>query len=278
MSTHSSHDENTIPLPTGTAWPMVAAFGIGLMFAGLVTSFFVCAVGFVAALIAAVGWFFDVFPHPQHEYVPLNPLDKQPAPIKVSTQKVAHLKIGHGGHRVRIPVEVNSYSAGVLGGLAGGAAMAILALLYGLIWKGSIWYPINLLAAAGLPSLSEGGVQTLMQFNLVAFLLAVVIHVVGSIIVGLLYTVILPMLPQRYEWFWGGIMTPIIWTGLIWATIGILNPLLKEYIDWTAFLICQVAFGVVGGYVVFKSEKVETMQSWPLAAKLGVEVLPEEKE
>jgi hypothetical protein len=42
-------------------------------------------------------------------------------------------------------------------------------------------------------------------------------------------------------------------------------------VDWPWFVVCQVAFGVVGGYVVFKSEKVETIQSLPLAAKLGVE-------
>ena len=33
--------------------------------------------------------------------------------------------------------------------------MAVLAMLYGLIVQHSIWYPINLLAAAGVPSLAN---------------------------------------------------------------------------------------------------------------------------
>ena len=34
------------------------------------------------------------------------------------------------------------------GGLAGGVAMALLAMLYGIIFSRSIWYPINLLAGS----------------------------------------------------------------------------------------------------------------------------------
>ena len=48
--------------------------------------------------------------------------------------------------------------------------------------------------------------------------------------------------------------------------------------DWLWFLICQVSFGVVGGFVVYKSQKVETMQSWPLAQRLDVEAMRGDKE
>ena len=92
-----------------------------------------------------------------------------------------------------------------------------------------------------------------------------------SVLIGLLYVVLLPMLPARFEWFWGGIMTPIIWTALVAASMRLVNPLLAQHVDWPWFIVCQIAFGMVGGYVVFKSEKVETIQSLPLAAKLGVE-------
>ena len=66
-----------------------------------------------------------------------------------SPTAVEHLRLGEGGHRVRLPVEVQPLSAGVKGGLVGGVAMAVVALAYGLLVQGSLWYPINLLAAVG---------------------------------------------------------------------------------------------------------------------------------
>jgi hypothetical protein len=66
-------------------------------------------------------------------------------------------------------------------------------------------------------------------------------------------------------------MTPVIWTALVAASMRLVNPALAQHVDWPWFIVCQIAFGMVGGYVVFKSEKVETIQSLPLAAKLGVE-------
>jgi hypothetical protein len=36
------------------------------------------------------------------------------------------------------------------------------------------------------------------------------------------------------------------------------------------FVICQVAFGLVTGYVVARSESIETRQTWPLAARAGI--------
>ena len=46
--------------------------------------------------------------------------------------------------RAWLPLKIYPISAGVKGGLAGGVAMALLAMLYGLIVYRSIWYPINL--------------------------------------------------------------------------------------------------------------------------------------
>ena len=49
--------------------------------------------------------------------------------------------------RAWLPVHTYPISAGVKGGLAGSIAMAVLACGYGVLKVGSIWYPINLLAA-----------------------------------------------------------------------------------------------------------------------------------
>lgn len=271
-----SEDPNKIELPEPTGWPIVAAFGLCLVFAGLVTSLVVTVVGLLVGLVGAVGWFRDVFPHPKHEYVELVPLAERASSIKRSERRVEHMHFGEGGHRLRLPVAVHPYLSGVKGGLAGAVVMAVLACVWGHFKYGSIWYPINLLAAAGVPELALEGTHALEQFSAIGLLVGSVTHLTVSILVGLLYVVLLPMLPARFEWFWGGIMTPIMWSGLVAASMRFVNPALSQHVDWPWFIVCQVAFGMVGGYVVFKSEKVETIQSLPLAAKLGVEAQQKE--
>ena len=49
--------------------------------------------------------------------------------------------------RAWLPIKTYPISAGIKGGIVGGIAMAVLACTYGLLHAGSIWYPINLLAA-----------------------------------------------------------------------------------------------------------------------------------
>ncbi|MGA7883133.1 MAG: hypothetical protein WCD63_19910, partial [Terrimicrobiaceae bacterium] len=219
----------------------------------------------------AVGWCLDLFPHPKHEAVPLRPPSEHPAPVRTTGRVVRILEVGRMSHRARIPVEVHPYTAGAFGGLVGAIVMAALACLYGIFKYGSIWYPINLLAAAGVPELAEASLETLRQFSFSGLVVGTIAHISISILVGLLYAVLLPMLPARFEWLWGGIVTPLIWTALIFASLRVINPKLAIGIDWPWFIFCQVAFGMVCGYVVFKSAKVETQQSWSIAERLGVE-------
>jgi hypothetical protein len=265
-----SHSDNSVELPTPTAWPILTAFGLTLGFTGLVTDFVVSLIGLLCGVIGAIGWFTDVFPHPKHDPVPFEPHLK-PKDICRVGREVSHLHPGEEGHRAHLPAAVHPYAAGITGGLLGAIAMAIVACAWGLIFKGSIWYPVNLLAASGMPGLADAPMKELLSFNLEALIVGLVIHITVSILVGLLYTVLLPMLPAKREWIWGGIVTPLIWTGLIWASLRFVNPALNSHIEWIAFIISQVAFGAVCGYSVYKSTKVETMQSWPISAKLGVE-------
>jgi len=271
-----SEDPHKIELPEPTAWPVVAAFGLCLVFAGMVTSIFVSLVGLLVGLAGAVGWFLDVFPHPKHEYVDTSLPAHKPAPVEPSRSRVEHLHMGEQGHRLPVPEEVHPYTSGIKGGLAGALVMALMACGWGLFKYGSIWYPINLLAAAGLPELAVAGVDTLRQFSMGGLIVGVGSHLTISVLVGLLYVVLLPMLPAKFEWFWGGIVTPAIWSVLVVFSMPLLNPSLAKHVDWPWFIACQIAFGVVAGYVVFKSARIETMHSLPLAAKLGVEA--QEKE
>ncbi|MGE0822408.1 MAG: hypothetical protein AB7G75_02620 [Candidatus Binatia bacterium] len=271
---------NTIAMPAPTSWPFITALGLTLVSAGLVTHLVVSALGIIVMLRGAVGWFRDVLPVERHELVALRPVEQRATAVKISPRTVVHLAAGVAGHRVRIPAEIHPYSSGLQGGVVGGAAMAMVACTYGAIAYGSIWYPINLLAAAALPSLAHADLSQLTAFHGVAFGIAFFIHGVLSILVGVLFAVLLPMLPSRRAAFWGSLATPLLWTSLIWATLRLINPPLDARIDWWWFIASQVAFGMTTGYVIHHSQVVETMQTWPLAARTGLEApgLLQEKE
>ncbi len=258
-----------IQMPGPTFWPMVFAFGVTLLLAGMLTQYVVSIVGGIIAVRAAVGWWRDVIPVEEHEQVPIDPL-LRPAPILVEARSVVRLKAGEGKHRVRIPAEIHPYSAGFWGGLAGGAVMAGLACLYGLIAEHSIWYPINLLAGAVIPDLGNATLQQLRAFNGLAFFAALVGHGVISILVGVVYAVMLPMFP-KYAPFWAGILVPLFWTGLVATALNMLNPAMVGRINWPWFVVCQLGFGLVGGYVIARSTMIHTMQSWDLAERAFLE-------
>jgi hypothetical protein len=259
-----------IELPAPTPWPMVLALGITLAFAGLVTHAAVSVVGIALALIAAVGWWREVLPEQRVERIAVPPVDLRAQAVVPARPAVQRASIGEGRHRARVPVEIQPYSAGIKGGLVGGIAMAVPALAYGLIAQRSLWYPINLLAAMALPAMARASLAELRAFSLTALVLGVVVHGVVSALVGLLYAVILPMLPRRHM-LWGGLIAPLLWTGLLWAVLGVVNPTLATRVDWPWFVISQIAFGLAAGVVVARAQPLVTMQTWPLAARAGVE-------
>src|SRR5208282_1592127 len=98
---HGHSSKEGVELPTPTAWPFLLAFGITLLGVGLVTSLLVTLVGFIVALISAVGWFRDVFPTPRHTLIAKAPPDRRPAAVKVSERQISNLQIGQSSHRVR---------------------------------------------------------------------------------------------------------------------------------------------------------------------------------
>ncbi|HEX6719318.1 MAG TPA: hypothetical protein VF088_19585 [Pyrinomonadaceae bacterium] len=273
---HKSEDMIEVPAPT--PWPFVTAFGLTLIFAGVVTSLGVSFVGFLVLLRGAVGWFRNVFPVPQEEMIQVR---RTFVPIAPSTRRVDHLLPGIENHRVYIPVKVHPYSAGLIAGIFGGIGMAIIACLYGLIAYRSIWYPINLLAAVALPSLAAAGPATLKTFSSIGFIMALIVHGIISSLVGLLYAAILPMMPSRFTAFWGSFLAPVLWTALIASTLKLINPALNSRIDWFWFIASQIAFGLITGYIVAHSKMVETSQPGPLPVRAGIEapgVMPREEE
>jgi hypothetical protein len=255
-----------VELPAPTPWPVVLAFGAALLFAGLLTAAGVSIVGAVLVVAGSVGWFRDVLPRERHEMVPAA---EKVAPILTAHAEVKHLTIAPEVSRLRIPVEIYPVSAGIKGGLAGSVAMAVLASVYGLL-HGSIWYPINLLAAVVHANPLELKMDYLLAFHASLFLVASFLHIVTSVLVGLLYGVMLPMFPRR-PIILGGLIAPFMWSGLLYATLGIINPLMAQKIDWTWFVLSQIGFGVVAGLIVVRQERIMTRQFMPFAVRAGIE-------
>ena len=262
-------EPQTIEMPAPTAWPLALALGITLVFSGLVTNAIVSVVGVILTLVAGVGWWREVLPEPKRERVIVRPAAEQARAIVPSPASVGRLDLGEGGHRMRIPVEVQPISAGVRGGIVGGAAMALVALAYGAVFQHSLWYPVNLLSAVAMPGMAQASLTELRAFSMSALIIGVVAHGLISVLAGLLYAVILPMLPGRHV-LWGGLVAPLLWTGGLWAVLGVINPILNARVDWTWFVVSQIAFGLAAGYVVSRAQPVATMQTWPLAARAGV--------
>jgi hypothetical protein len=254
-------------MPARTAWPLVLAVGFTLLFTGLLTSVSVSALGGVLAVAGCVGWFREVFPQEHEEVVPVVAED-----LSIATERCLVERFPLAPEQVRawLPVETYPVSAGVKGGLAGGAAMAVLACLFGLLKAGSIWYPINLLAAIVYAPSEVPSATYFNSFHAGLFLLAVVLHVVSSTLVGLLYGAMLPMFARR-PILLGGLIAPVLWSGLLYSIMDIINPVLGSYIDWGWFVASQIAFGVVAGLVVLRQSRARTRENEPFALRAGVE-------
>jgi hypothetical protein len=171
---------------------------------------------------------------------------------------------------MRLPLEVYPYSVGLKAGLAGGAAMAVVGCLFGLLVHGSIWYPINLLAAAGSATLTRADSAELARFSPVGLILASVVHLSLSILVGVLYAALLPIFSRRPH-LTAWVFIPLLMSGITWALLRAVNPLLNQRIEWIWFIAAQVAYGLLAGWVVSRTEPIAIAQRLPLASRAGLE-------
>jgi hypothetical protein len=117
------------------------------------------------------------------------------------------------------------------------------------------------------------GTETAQQigtFHFDRFLVAVPIHLTISLLVGLLYGAMLPMLP-RHPIVLGGFVAPLLWSGLIYGSLAFVNPVMNQRIDWGWFVGSQFAFGIVAGIIVAMQGQIHTRQPVPLTVRLGIE-------
>jgi hypothetical protein len=148
--------------------------------------------------------------------------------------------------------------------------MAFFACAYGILKVGSVWYPINLLAAVVYGESIRLVPAQLYSFHADTFAIAFVLHGLVSILVGLLYGAMLPIFPRRAIVL-GGLVAPVLWSGLVYTILGLLNPLLASHIDWFWFVVSQMAFGIVAGNVVVRQASIPTRENVAFALRAGIE-------
>jgi len=250
-------------IPAPTSGPIVTALGAAFLGASMVTDYWVLAVGIILAVFGMVVWFKDIFPDECLEEIPAELLAQSGPNYAIAGE-------GEKVERPLFPAEVHPYRSGVVGGLVGGVAMAIVACMWGIVKHGSVWLPINLLTGAIVPDVGTADLATLEVIHPGWLAIAIGIHLAMSIAVGSLYTTALPMMPRR-PIFAGGVLVPVIVTGLVWATLRVVNPALEKYISWPWFIASQFAFGIACGWWVSRGEMVSTMTGKTLAQRLRIE-------
>jgi hypothetical protein len=179
---------------------------------------------------------------------------------------VERLGPGLPGYRLRLPERVHPISAGLWGGLWGGLVMPLPALAWGLFSGHGLLYPVNLLAGMLLPGVGRMTVPELEQFQASLLLVGLVIHVVLSAVFGVIYGVLLPTLPEVPPPIaWGGLLMPIVWTGVSYVAMTVANPALPGRVSWPWFVLSQFVFGITMPAVVLGAKR------WPavLAGVVG---------
>jgi hypothetical protein len=240
-------ESGPIEMPRPTAWPMVVALGLAFALAGVVTSVAILIVGAVILLFGLVGWMGQLLPGEGHVHEERARPSQRPQPVTARPGTVTQLTAGVPGYRLRLPVEVHPTTAGVWGGLVGGVLMIVPALLWGWLSGNGIWYPANLLAGMVIPGLDP---EQLKDFRLGLLLLAIGIHVVFCVVLGLCYGVLMPTLPDvPGAVAWGGLLMPVLWTAASFGVMRFVNPVLAQGVDWPWFIASQFVFGIVSANV-----------------------------
>jgi hypothetical protein len=258
-----------VEMPQPTAAPLVLAAGIAMMAAGLPFGLLFFVVGIVVAVVGLSLWIAHLLPGRGHMFETV----AEPSGVETSARvrgAVEQLKPGLPGYRLRLPTEVQPISAGVRGGILGGVVMPVPAIIWGLVSGNGLWYPINLLAGMVLPGVGKMAVPELQQFHATLLLVAIVIHITMSIVIGLIYGVLLPTLPDVPRAIaWGGLLMPIVWTAVSYLAMHAANPALPSLVSWPWFVVSQFVFGITMPAVVLGARHLPRALAGVVGGRVG---------
>ena len=260
--TDAHNGDDSIEMPRPTTAPMMLALGLILLAAGVPCGLPFLIAGAAILVTGITIWVGELLPGRGHCREPLVEPTLRSSPVVAELTLVEQLRPGMPGYRTRLPEAVHPISAGIKGGAIGGLVMPVPAFLYGIISGHGIWYPINLLAGMVVPQVGDMQATQLEQFHLPLFIIGIFIHAMISTVFGLLYGVLLPMLPD-FQWFgipkslaWGGVLLPLLWTAISYGLMRVANPAMQEHVEWPWFILSQFVFGVVAAIVVDRSEQI----------------------
>jgi hypothetical protein len=244
----SAERADSVEMPRPTVWPMVLSLGLVLTALGVATNLAIAISGVLLIVAGVGGWVAQLLPGRGHIHEPRLPPEQRSQLPAGAVGTVSHLGTGMPGYRLRLPIGMHPVSAGVKGGIVGGLLMPVPAIGYGVISGHGIWYPVNLLAGMVLPLSAD---RDLTQFSPGLFVLAIVIHAVMCLVIGLMYGVLMPTLPEIPRPIaWGGLLMPLLWTAVSYSLMRVVNPVLEQGVDWPWFIASQFVFGVVAALVV----------------------------
>ena len=267
------HGHDSVELPRPTVAPLVLSLGLVMLAAGLALGMVFMIVGGVILVFGLGMWISEMLPGRGHCHEPLVDPSLRPKLVTGELGGVQRMKEGLPGSRMRMPEEVHPISAGIKGGIVAGLLAPIPAMIYCLIAKHSIWYPANLLAGMVLTDVGTG--DDLEQFRFSYLILASVIHVVMSLVLGLIYGVLLPMLPEIPQAMaWGALLAPLVWTTATYIMMRIVNPGLREGVSWPWFLLSQFIYGVVMALVVTQATELRPVVRGLAGGALGGLLMP----
>ena len=252
-----------------TSAPVVLALGLAVLAAGVVLGLGFLIVGAVVVVVGLSLWIVQLLPGQGHVHEPL----PEPAPARLvagAPGRVESLRPGMPGYRFRLPQAVHPISAGFRGGIAGGAAMPVPALLWSLFSGHGLWYPVNLLAGMLLPGVGQMTLEELKQFHASLLLVALVVHMMMSAVIGLIYGVLLPTLPSVPRPIaWGGLLMPILWTGASYVAMEVVNSALPGKVSWPWFIVSQLIFGITMPAVVLGAKGLQPVLAGVLGGLVG---------
>jgi hypothetical protein len=271
----TSAQQASVEMPRPTVAPMILSLGMVLLAAGLILGLTFVVVGIVTLLVGLGIWIVALLPGRGHFHETLvSPAQRRQA-ILGELDKVEQLRPGMPGYRVRLPERIHPISAGVKGGLLGGLVMPVPAVLWSLSTGHGLWYPVNLLAGMVLPGIGSMTDAQLEQFSPVLFLTGVVIHATMTVVIGLIYGVLLPTLPPLPSHVaWGGLLMPLLWTGLTFSIMQAVDPVLRQGVNWPWFIISQFLFGIVAAVVVVRVNELRPILAGLLGGAVGGLLMP----